>query len=119
IHFYLLVNLSVADLVISGYIVPSVVFGLIYGYYPVINELHCELNGFICTMAFNVSLNSVLTISVDRYLNFCHKEMVSRLSTETIITIISCVWVLSGIQILPACVGLSQFHFDPKLHYCT
>ncbi|XP_013093969.2 melatonin receptor type 1A-like [Biomphalaria glabrata] len=120
-HYYFIINLAVADLTIIAYVVPWTVVGLVIGYYPVTSMSLCVFNGVIIVTGYLASLMTLMVISINRYLNICHREIFAAMFSRKILSSIiycSVIWCLAFLSALPALVGWSRFHFDVKTHYC-
>ncbi|KAH9508329.1 hypothetical protein Btru_050844 [Bulinus truncatus] len=120
-HYYFIINLALADLTIIAYIVPWTVLGLILDYYPVHSHSLCVFNGMVIVIGYLASLMTLMVISINRYLNICHRELFAAIfSRKILFSIIYCciIWCTAFLCSLPPLVGWSRFHYDVKTHYC-
>nr|XP_046916674.1 tachykinin-like peptides receptor 99D [Dermatophagoides farinae] len=96
---YFLVNLSVADIMVSTL---NVIFNFIYmlnSNWP-FGELFCKVSNFIAILSVAASVFTLMAISIDRYLAIVHplRPRMSRTATVIIIVII---WIASSFLSLP------------------
>ncbi|KAH9419754.1 Substance-K receptor [Dermatophagoides pteronyssinus] len=96
---YFLVNLSVADIMVSTL---NVIFNFIYmlnSNWP-FGELFCKITNFIAILSVGASVFTLMAISIDRYLAIVHplRPRMSRTATVIIIVII---WIASSFLSLP------------------
>nr|KAG5703263.1 hypothetical protein BaRGS_034174 [Batillaria attramentaria] len=95
VHNIFIANLALADLVVVCSGLPFLLLDLLLGYQPVVNEFHCEVNGFILCLAYSVSILSLVSISFNRYMKVCHYNLFLKLFTAEK-TVLFCLglWVL-------------------------
>lgn len=67
-----------------------------------------------------MSVLSLVSISVNRYLHVCHYRFYQRMFTKsrTSVTCIAC-WVLGFMLSLPPLVGVGSYCYYPKAHVCS
>ncbi|XP_059158640.1 melatonin receptor type 1A-like [Physella acuta] len=108
-------------LTFPGYVVPWTVVGLVLNYYPVVSFGNCVFNGLIIVVGYVASLQTLMVISVNRYLNICHTDLYNTIFSRSFLASIlycSLIWVFAFLSVLPPLLGWGEFHFDKKTHYC-
>uniref|UniRef100_T1IKZ7 G-protein coupled receptors family 1 profile domain-containing protein n=1 Tax=Strigamia maritima TaxID=126957 RepID=T1IKZ7_STRMM len=96
---YFLVNLSVADVMVST---ANVIFNFIYMLntdWPFGHAL-CKITNFSSVLSIAASVFTLVAISVDRYIAIM-SPLKPRMSRMTTITIVLCIWILSALLSLP------------------
>nr|KAG5713723.1 hypothetical protein BaRGS_024350 [Batillaria attramentaria] len=78
VHNIYIANLAVADLILSGYLLPMWLLDLYLGHHPVLNAAHCLLNSYGLCGTFSASVLTLLAISVNRYVSVCHYHIFIR-----------------------------------------
>ncbi|PVD37981.1 hypothetical protein C0Q70_00583 [Pomacea canaliculata] len=103
LHNIYIANLAVADLMVTGYVVPFWVTDLCLGHHPVINDTHCQVNGFLVMICFVVSIYTLVLISFNRYLGVCRHEVFVKLFTQkTVVSSCVVLWILTiAVFVLP------------------
>lgn len=71
-HYILTANLALADIASQGYWMSFLVLDLLLGYHPVVNQVHCVVNGFILASCSAVGLGALVEISVSKSLKRPH-----------------------------------------------
>ncbi|XP_076451115.1 uncharacterized protein LOC143286999 [Babylonia areolata] len=122
VHDLFIANLTLADTLALGQWMTFLVLDLILGYHPVVNHTHCVVNGVIGYTSSEVSVLSLLAISMNRYLHVCHSHLYSRLFTlpRTVFIIIS-IWVAAILMALPPALGIDTvtYRYSAHTHICS
>ncbi|UXI14324.1 neuropeptide GPCR A24 [Sarcoptes scabiei] len=96
---YFLVNLSIADIMVSTL---NVIFNFIYmldSDWP-FGELYCKVTNFIAILSVAASVFTLVAISIDRYLAIVH-PLRPRMSRKTTVNIIVMIWIAGSLLSLP------------------
>ncbi|KAK7111962.1 G-protein coupled receptor 84-like [Littorina saxatilis] len=114
-------NLALADLVVVCCGVPFVVVDLLWNRHPVAGTLHCQLNGFVLSVGYSVSVLSMTLISFNRYAKVCHSNVFHRLFSPRRNKIFCLLLWATGIVLnlpffLPA---VPSYGYDPGSHICN
>nr|KAG5688785.1 hypothetical protein BaRGS_030654 [Batillaria attramentaria] len=119
LHNVFVVNLAVADFLVTAYFLPLQVSAFVDGKYPVSDSSACQFVGFSIVWLFVTSLLSIAAISINRFIKVCHQRVYHQIFSKTN-TLLACgaVWVLAFLCTFPPLVGWGRFHFDEKNHYC-
>eukprot|EP00058_Branchiostoma_floridae_P026567 XP_002612058.1 hypothetical protein BRAFLDRAFT_94148 [Branchiostoma floridae] len=113
-NFFLL-NLSVADLLLLLFCLPVYVVELWVHYPWLLGETMCKLAPFIEALVLQLSILTIMAVSVDRYRGVCHAlqaQATSRIRTTAVT--IAAAWGLSLLTSSPmlAIVKFSTYHFN-------
>ncbi|CAL1543782.1 unnamed protein product, partial [Lymnaea stagnalis] len=87
----------------------------------VFTQGNCAFNGFVVVVSYVASLLTIMLISVNRYLNICHRHLFAKIfSRKYLHSVIYCflIWLVAGLYVMPPLLGWGRFHFDTKTHYC-
>nr|KAG5703262.1 hypothetical protein BaRGS_034173 [Batillaria attramentaria] len=119
VHNIFIANLALADLVVICTGLPFVLLDLLLGYQPVVNHLHCEVNGFILSLAYSASILSLISVSFNRYMKVCHTNRFRTLFTAKK-TVLYCflLWVTGCLMQVPLLAGYPKFGYDAGAHGC-
>ncbi|XP_035216198.1 tachykinin-like peptides receptor 99D [Stegodyphus dumicola] len=96
---YFLVNLSLADTMVSTL---NVIFNFVYmldGHWP-FGEAYCKISNFIAIVSVAASVFTLMAISIDRYMAIMH-PLKPRMSRTTTLNITVWIWILSVILSFP------------------
>ncbi|XP_015910851.1 tachykinin-like peptides receptor 99D [Parasteatoda tepidariorum] len=96
---YFLVNLSLADMMVSTL---NVIFNFVYmldGDWP-FGEAYCKISNFIAIVSVAASVFTLMAISFDRYMAIMH-PLKPRMSRSTTLNICLWIWVFSVLLSLP------------------
>lgn len=96
---YFLVNLSLADIMVST---QNVIFNFIYmlnGDWP-FGQFYCKVTNFIAIISVAASVFTLMAISIDRYIAIVH-PLKPRMSRTATIVIIVVIWIASSILSFP------------------
>lgn len=121
LHNIYIANLAVADLMVTGYVVPFWVTDLCLGHHPVINDTHCQVNGFLVMICFVVSIYTLVLISFNRYLGVCRHEVFVKLFTQkTVVSSCVVLWILTiAVFVLPFFhISHSAYTYSHKARLC-
>ncbi|KAK3765565.1 hypothetical protein RRG08_067287 [Elysia crispata] len=96
---YFLVNLAIADVLISIFNLP---FHLTFNMYQIwfFGLEYCKINFFIAPLTISVSVFTFMAIAIDRYIAIIH-PLRPRLTGRIVLSIISVIWILSFFLALP------------------
>ncbi|KAL8620213.1 hypothetical protein ACOMHN_028863 [Nucella lapillus] len=122
VHTLFIANLALADMLTLGYWLTFFVLDLILGYYPVVDQMHCVVNGVMIGILSVVCVLSLVSISLNRYMHVCHSHLYTRAFTLPC-TLLVCLltWVLGTLLALPPAleVGADSYRYNPLTHICS
>ncbi|XP_012941243.1 muscarinic acetylcholine receptor gar-3 [Aplysia californica] len=119
LHYVFVANLAIADLIIEAYSSPFVLYDLLLGYHPVVNNDHCIFNGFLVVTCYVSSLFTLAGISFNRYIRVCHNSLYQNYMTKrTTLGLCAGVWLVSGSVGAAPLLGWGHYAYDVKTHYC-
>jgi allatostatin receptor len=115
-------NLAVADLLVVSYSMLSWLLNMSLGYYPMVDLLHCRINGCFNSMCVLASIFTMVLISFNRYLSvvrpLAYERFFSRAKT---VALCAGVWVscflLSLIPLLR--LGNSNYIYSATARICS
>ncbi|KAK7087610.1 probable G-protein coupled receptor No9 [Littorina saxatilis] len=81
VHILFVANLSLADLLTLGYWFTFFVLDLILHRHPVVDRVHCVINGVVIITLYLTCISFLVSISLNRYLHVCHSRLYSRVFT--------------------------------------
>lgn len=119
VHNIFIANLALADLVVVSSSMPYLFGDLVLGYHPVVNDVHCQVNGFFLCLSYSVSVISLVCISFNRYMKVCHSGLFSKLfSIKKNIGFCVGMWLLSCALNSPLLAGYPSYGYDKSAHMC-
>ncbi|XP_033829646.1 probable G-protein coupled receptor 101 [Periophthalmus magnuspinnatus] len=112
-------NLLLADLLQTILVMPFAIAATVPGVWPLHSRL-CQALVVLQHLFAFAGVNTIIVVSVDRYLAIIHPlsyptRMTPNLGTNLII----CTWVLSFLQSTPPLYGWGTIDFDHRLHMCS
>lgn len=120
VHNVFIANLALADLVVVCTGPPFVTMDFVLGYYPVANDFHCQVNGFVVCLSYSVSVLSLVSISFNRYMKVCHSQLFLRLfSLKKSIAACGLLWLAALILNIPLLAGKPPYGYDKGSHHCS
>ena len=113
-----IVNLAVADLIITGYIMPM---GLVTSHrnqYP-FNAKFCHFNAFISITACLLSMHSAMLVAVERYVHICKTHHYKKFFTNTrCVILVACSWIYCMFWACQGWTGWTTFKYTASLRQC-
>ena len=112
------INLAVADLIITSYIMP---IGLATSRYRVnpFGELLCEINAFFILLTSGVSTQSLMMIAFERYFHICKVHWYRKIFTKRIIgVLVVFTWVYSAVWTVQGWTGWTKFIYGEDVYVC-
>ncbi|XP_073942717.1 tachykinin-like peptides receptor 99D isoform X2 [Choristoneura fumiferana] len=93
---YFLVNLSVADAMMSTLNVPFNFYYMLQNNDWPFGDLYCKLNQFISVLSISASVLTLMAISIDRYMAIIH-PLKPRLGKRATLGVAAAIWAVSSI----------------------
>ncbi|XP_055342637.1 melatonin receptor type 1A-like [Paramacrobiotus metropolitanus] len=118
---YFVLNLALADLIVTMLIDPFNVVGTVAGRSVLVhNPSLCEWIAAFCAPACMGSMWNMCAISLNRYVLICHHAKYARIFTQAN-TILMCVgiWILCHLFHLPNHVGWGMSRFQSDYYLCS
>ncbi|CAK8693991.1 unnamed protein product [Clavelina lepadiformis] len=113
------INLAVADLLVTGFVVPTVIANVAEGG----NSLPCALCtavGYTVTVTCTCSLCNLILIAVNRYWAVVRSQTyTSAFSKKRVYLMVVASWIWSNLLSLPTLVGWSRIAYDVKIMLCS
>lgn len=114
----LVLNLSVANLLLAVTVLPVFVVTLVKGQW-VFGEIFCKILGYQINLLFAVTLFTVTTISLNRYVLICYPSKYSAIFTKKLVPkIILAIWVSCAMSCSSPLLGWGHFSFNPRTALC-
>ncbi|OQV26118.1 putative Alpha-1B adrenergic receptor [Hypsibius exemplaris] len=116
-----IVNLALADLVVTTVVDPFNVIGAFVGpTYFAENYVLCQMIASLCAPACLCSMFSICAIGINRYIMICHYHRYDRMFTwEKTGGMCLLLWFISYCLHFPNHVGWGHNDFDPAYYICT
>lgn len=113
-----IINLAIADLIITSYIMP---IGLATSQYRVnpFGETLCEINAFLILLTSGVSTQSLMMIAFERYFHICKVHWYRRIFTKhTTACLVAFTWVYSAIWTCQGWTGWTKYIYGEDVYVC-
>ena len=113
-----IINLAVADLIITAYIMPM---GLATTRFeePPFGDFLCDINGFLIMCSCGVSTQSLMMVAVERYVTICKTHWYPKVfSVKTITIYIILAWVYSGVWTAQGWTGWTIYFYGENIFMC-
>ncbi|RXM93647.1 putative G-protein coupled receptor 101 [Acipenser ruthenus] len=112
-------NLLTADLFQTVLVMPFAIVATVPDVWPLDRRLCQALVVLMHLFAF-AGVNTIIVVSVDRYLAIIHPlSYPARMTPRRGTNLIACTWVLSVLQSTPPLYGWGVIDFDRRHHSCT
>ncbi|CAL8104565.1 unnamed protein product [Orchesella dallaii] len=117
-HMLLLLNMAVCDLAIS---VTGYPYTTISGYIGrwIFGDVMCQLYAFLCFTFSQVSMNTLVAVSIFRYIAICRPHMKHLLTSKTSFWALGMVWAHALFWTGAPLVGWSSYTFEPTRISCS
>ena len=115
----LIVNLAVADLLITGLNVPFAIVGVLHPEFLYKVPRFCIAIGAISVTTCGCSIWTLMAISLDRYLHICHPNFPSLLTRRTVPVIMACPWLIGFALDLPNFLTWGMHGYELSSRRCT
>ncbi|CAF0949684.1 unnamed protein product [Brachionus calyciflorus] len=119
-NYLIIVNQSIADLLISSFINSFNVIGVFAGEIFFLNRKPlCSIIGFLCLLLCGASLLSIASLAINRYIKICHDKIYNKIFTKKITYLICMIAWLGGIVLgVPNMSGWGGYGYDKKVLSC-
>ncbi|OQV23673.1 putative Melatonin receptor type 1B-B [Hypsibius exemplaris] len=117
-----ILNLALADLVITALVDPFNAAGAVSGEHILMGERNtlCQIIGSVCAPVCMSSMWNLCLISLNRYVRICHQHVYHRIYTaEHTFLMCASVWLFCYAALIPTHTGWSRIVFDPDFYLCT
>ena len=115
----LIVNLAVADLLITSINVPFAIVGALHPNVLFKFPSLCTAIGAISVTTCGCSIWTIMSISLDRYLHICHPNFPSLLTRRTVPVIMACPWLIGFALDLPNFLTWGSHGYELSSRRCT
>ena len=115
-----IVNLAIADLMVSMLVNPAAVVGVLdmgnlFRQFPVV----CEVLSTFCVISFVGSLWSLSFVALNRYIYICHRYYYPKIYTSRSVTgMVAFIWIFALLLDLPNYLGWGDHTFDFRNFTC-
>ncbi|XP_054773733.2 RYamide receptor-like [Lytechinus pictus] len=99
---YSIVNLAVSDILMAVMCVNFSFYAAMYMTWP-FGEFMCKAVSYIQSVSVSVSIFTLVSISVDRYIAICH-PLVLRMGSSQALAVIAVIWVVACVVALPSLI---------------
>ena len=116
---WFVLNVAVADHIITGYVIPVVLANNIVNG-QLMGPTLCSLNGCLLAICAGVSISSLQFIAVNRYLAICHKHWYKKIFSKVkTICQICLIWIYVSLGVTPSLYGWGEIKYIKKLNMCA
>nr|CAB3254792.1 5-hydroxytryptamine receptor-like [Phallusia mammillata] len=114
-----IINLAVADLIVTGFYLPTVIANVIAGGNALPNAA-CQVAAYLITVSCVCSVSNLTCIAINRYLVIVHPCWYEAHYTKrkTFLAVLL-VWIWSNFLTSPTLFGWSGLGYDPKMVGCA
>ncbi|XP_038048178.1 melatonin receptor type 1A-like [Patiria miniata] len=116
-----ILNLSVADLLTCGFVLPLDTVAMLGNHWPLPIAL-CKLAGFVAIVSVGASSNSMAFIAANRYILVTKSMSTYRrcFSRNKTLAAVVFIWLFSmTVAIVPQCTGLLKLGYQPRFSSCA
>ncbi len=113
-----IVNLAIADLIMTSYIMPM---GLTTSQYDMVpfGQLVCEINAFLILTTCGVSTQSLMLIAIERYFHICKTKHYQKIFTPKLVALYIClIWVYTIILTCQGWTGWTRYRYGVEIYVC-
>ncbi|CAH1797857.1 unnamed protein product, partial [Owenia fusiformis] len=114
-------NLAIADLVVSGLLTPFLIAIVALGenYFTGPGYRFCQLIGFICITSCVASGINIMSVSINRYLCICRNSWYLRIYTKrSVIVMIAYAWISGVLWNTFIFAGWNSYAYDKSNYFC-
>ena len=107
---FLIVNLAICDLVLSGVDQPMALLDLLLPFDPehraiLQGRIYCQISGFILSLLQAVGFHTIVAISLERFVLICYPLKAKQwLTVKKCVTLIILIWMISFGMVIPVSV---------------
>ena len=113
-----IVNLAVADLLITGVVSPLAIIGILTnGSIFRTSRVLCEIFVVTCTISCTTSVNSISLVAANRYVCICHRRLYIKVfNKKTIAFILASSWLSACFSRIPT---VMDSYYETRVLHCT
>ncbi|XP_039263412.2 melatonin receptor type 1A-like [Styela clava] len=113
-----IVNLAVADLIVTAYVVPGILANEIADK-NLFSLGACNFTALIVSVSCLASMYSLMCVAINRYIAVAHSNWYTDLFTKKKVAIfIGIVWIWSFVLSIPPAFGWGDYKYHGKIHIC-
>ncbi|XP_039269691.2 melatonin receptor type 1A-like [Styela clava] len=113
-----IVNLAVADLVVTSYVLPGVLANVISNKNLFPTAL-CSFTAVVLSVSCIGSMYSLMFVAINRYVAVVHNNKYTKIfSNKKIAGMIAGLWIWSVIVTIPPAFGWGDYRYHKKIHVC-
>ncbi len=113
-----IVNLAVADLIITTYVMPAGLVTSRLNRNPFGRDL-CDFNAFLVMCTCGVSTQSLMMIALERYVYICKMHLSEKLFSGKLLAVYVCLtWVYSAAWTVHGWTGWTKFVYGEDVYLC-
>ncbi|XP_043910849.1 melatonin receptor type 1C-like [Protopterus annectens] len=115
---FLVVNLSVSDLLIAVYHYPLTLRAMFFDGWTLAFH-HCFASGFIMALSVVGADFSITVIAINRYFYICHSKIYSRIfNVKLTCCWLGLIWFFTFLALIPH-IFFNTLQYDPRIYSCT
>nr|CAB3254773.1 5-hydroxytryptamine receptor-like [Phallusia mammillata] len=113
------INLAVADLLVTGFVMPTVIANVVAGG-NALPDVACKVAGYTVTVTCTCSVANLMLIAINRYWAVVHSKTYARNFTKkrVYMMVIGC-WTWCNLVAMPTLLGWGSIDYDMKMMVCS
>ena len=112
------INLAVADLIVTGYIMPLGIATSQYKLKP-FSDVLCDFNAFLVVTTCGVSTQSLMLIAIERYFHVCRMRQYDRVFTPQLVAVyIVFAWLYTMAWSMQGWTGWTKYYYGHDYFLC-
>lgn len=113
-----IVNLAVADLIVTAYVIPGVLANVIADKNLFSNGM-CNFTALVVSLSCLASMYSLMFVAINRYIAVAHSNRYTDIFTKRKVGLfISLIWIWSFVLSIPPAFGWGDYKYHGKVHVC-
>lgn len=113
-----IVNLAVADLLVTLYIMPVGLASSQFDEVP-FGETVCDLNAFLLLTSCGVSTQTLMAIAVERYIHICRTSLYRKLFTKKLLVLYVCfIWIYTMVWTVQGFTPWTDYKYSKLMYIC-
>lgn len=113
-----IVNLAVADLIVTAYVIPGILANVIADKNLFSPEM-CNFTALVVSVSCLASMYSLMFVAINRYMAVAHSNFYTDAFTKKKVAIfIGIIWVWSFMLSIPPAFGWGDYKYHKKMHVC-
>nr|XP_018667208.2 dopamine D2-like receptor isoform X1 [Ciona intestinalis] len=113
------INLAIADLLVTGFVVPTVMINVIQSA-NALPPIACTIVGYTVTVTCTCSLSNLTVIAINRFWAVVRsKTYTQNFTRKRVYLMMIATWVWSNLLSMPSLIGWGRIGYDEKIMVCS